>query len=768
MKPRASKYACTQKCMYTFSQSFNLSLLLLNITLLSLLSSCSRETAYWNKVNQINSIDAYNSYLNYYPTGRYVQEAKDKIEELIWNNIKRENTLEGYKNYLSTYPEGKYIKEANERIETLIWQIAEKENTEAKYHDYLEKYPSGKYSSLAKERIENLVWKKTKEEDTKSAYQRYLSLYPSGKYVEVSKEMLAKKSIQLQTKQTVDNVLKDYELPYELWISQILKYVQLETIDGSVWELEIRGRPLGAQYPQGFLYTGAEVNVHIAFSNKSKKILATQFRRLDPPPTIPLQYLPDSLPMSPADAPCTELAEKALKIAVLNIVHQLEGTSPIINVTKDTLPTNRECAFYLLASVGKQDLTPLFCNGLEDHYLEVRKISAYALANSRDPNSIDCLIRSLSEVNLEIKKTIITTLGNLKTQKAVEPLWNLFAEERNTEIQNCIITALQKIDPKWNQSPFVQEKINILVDRLIDKDPQVRNDAMALLNLINPQWRKSEYINQKIPELVNLLHSHDPTTRHLTINLLSQIKSPQTIGPLMNLLIDPDPQIRKNALEALSKIDARWYKTNYAQSKIPLLVTALLNPDPQINDLALWTLNRIHPRWSQRRDVRPRLSLFIDALLNDNPNIVKSAKKSLPYLDYRWFDTPEVKNRLKDFIDALQQGNVEKKLTALYVIGETRDKQNIPYLIDKVLDENPLIRSEAVRALSKIDPKWHRNEEAKKKIPDFINALQHEKPEIRKSALENLVKIAGLNFGSDYNKWKNWWEKQITESKNKK
>jgi hypothetical protein len=77
-------------------------------------------------------------------------ERKDKADnEAAWQQARRENTVTGYRSYLNEYPTGKFANEAKERMETLSrddgpYLVAKGRGTREAYETFLEKFPGHK------------------------------------------------------------------------------------------------------------------------------------------------------------------------------------------------------------------------------------------------------------------------------------------------------------------------------------------------------------------------------------------------------------------------------------------------------------------------------------------------------------------------------------------------------------------------------------------------------------------------------------------------
>ncbi len=91
------------------------------------------ETA-WNKAKSANTKAFYEQYLRDYPQGKYVSDARSKITEIkgneaeinrqqtdqnAWNSAKNSNTKASYQKYLNDYPKGKFVSDARIKIKEI-------------------------------------------------------------------------------------------------------------------------------------------------------------------------------------------------------------------------------------------------------------------------------------------------------------------------------------------------------------------------------------------------------------------------------------------------------------------------------------------------------------------------------------------------------------------------------------------------------------------------------------------------------------------------
>ncbi len=95
--------------------------------------------------------------------------------------------------------------------------------------------------------------------------------------------------------------------------------------------------------------------------------------------------------------------------------------------------------------------------------------------------------------------------------------------------------------------------------------------------------------------------------------------------------------------------------------------------------------------------------------------------------------------------DIIQKYSTEKKQ------DETNDKFAVKTLIEELKDKDPSIRYDATQALGKTG--------AKSAVEPLIEMLKDKDRYTCLSAAGSLKKITGQILEPNYDKWKNWWEK---------
>ncbi|MBI5331550.1 MAG: SUMF1/EgtB/PvdO family nonheme iron enzyme [Betaproteobacteria bacterium] len=104
-------------------------------------SEASEEVAYWSEVSKSDQAKAYDAYLRLYPNGRYVAQARSRLqreqqnvdarlrlkEDLAWQDAQNGNDFSSFKSYLALYPEGRYAAQAKLKLSRLTPPVKEPE-----------------------------------------------------------------------------------------------------------------------------------------------------------------------------------------------------------------------------------------------------------------------------------------------------------------------------------------------------------------------------------------------------------------------------------------------------------------------------------------------------------------------------------------------------------------------------------------------------------------------------------------------------------------
>ena len=114
-------------------------------------NACSRETS-----------QALQDYINRYPNGRYVQDARNRIEDVrLWQDAKKQNTIVAYRNYLNKSATQSYSQLANAAIADLEsreeWERIRRTTSKTVVETFIETHPKSSCIDAARKRYEELL-----------------------------------------------------------------------------------------------------------------------------------------------------------------------------------------------------------------------------------------------------------------------------------------------------------------------------------------------------------------------------------------------------------------------------------------------------------------------------------------------------------------------------------------------------------------------------------------------------------------------------------
>lgn len=162
------------------------------------------ENLYWLNAKEKNSIEAYQSYINKYPSGKYLTEATKNISELHydednknWAFAKEKNNILNYQGYLNKKTiVKKYDNEAKLLINNILeemWRYAVETHTIQAYEEYIKNANSETlHIQGAKKNIEAIEWEQTQKENSSMSYEKFLNKYPNTAHSVFIKDIIAK------------------------------------------------------------------------------------------------------------------------------------------------------------------------------------------------------------------------------------------------------------------------------------------------------------------------------------------------------------------------------------------------------------------------------------------------------------------------------------------------------------------------------------------------------------------------------------------------
>lgn len=176
-----------------------------------------QELNLWIIARRKNSSTGYQIYLNKYPLGEYVQEARKRIAECIeaeeeakrlaaikaeedaWINACRLSSVHSFSSFLSKYPNSKYKDIATGRLkackETEEWKQAKASKTITRLDGFIKNYPNSIHVTEAKNILNQLKearkWRQAKASNSITELEGYIKNYPDSVHVAEAKIIIS-------------------------------------------------------------------------------------------------------------------------------------------------------------------------------------------------------------------------------------------------------------------------------------------------------------------------------------------------------------------------------------------------------------------------------------------------------------------------------------------------------------------------------------------------------------------------------------------------
>lgn len=127
--------------------------------------------------NNCRTIVQFKLYLKDYPSGKYVDRAKDRIDDLSYSSCK---TLSDFYAYIRDFPRGRYVAAAKVNVDNLSFDAC---YLVYQYQNYLNHFPNGRHRHEAQQIInDEEMWERCMSGNSKELYKQYLSQFPNGRH----------------------------------------------------------------------------------------------------------------------------------------------------------------------------------------------------------------------------------------------------------------------------------------------------------------------------------------------------------------------------------------------------------------------------------------------------------------------------------------------------------------------------------------------------------------------------------------------------------
>ena len=476
---------------------------------------------------------------------------------------------------------------------------------------------------------------------------------------------------------------------------------------------------------------------------------------------------------------------------------------PILEALKDKDASVREAAAACLKVIGREipfavstTIVPSLINVLnEDENPRVRAEAAKALGMYRfdrkdrrlidmEERGIDTLINALKDKDPWVRLNAVFSLGELKANKALEPLDALLEDNsdwRNKFIQQECLIALRKINPtiasdrdiipllmrKFNDEYLKEEVIKtlgnwrareameLLASATKDPNERIRKAAIEAISQLSkavPSETRSASFqkdtapivdNSQIEIYISGLKDPAVSVRLQAIAALSIIKDNRPVDPLINALKDKNGEVRRNAMIALG---------NFSDEKI-LDVSIMHFGEEQYNyqDIAVKSFLSVARKTTQKTLYFRKKNGVGNNISNEGYISKKShgrqlmvhplaVEKLLNAFNKREDTDKGILSALSCFEDErilpLLIKNFDKrqawfKQEAIRIASYTDSDTAFPFLIKVLKDQDKNVRKEAIMVLGQIKDK--------RAIGPLLTALNDKDDDLRASAINALM-----------------------------
>ncbi len=400
----------------------------------------------------------------------------------------------------------------------------------------------------------------------------------------------------------------------------------------------------------------------------------------------------------------------------------MELTPTLLKQLKETDPT-RHAAIEALMQIG-DPAVPALCDVLGDGSSAVRGAAVEALGEIGSAAAIQPLLAALADPEPEVRRCCAWALSQFGKQalQAMRIMPGLLQalESPSPDMRIAAIWAIGAI--RHPDTP------NTLLWALGDADAAVREAAADALGKLG---------KDTLGTLIEALSHEHPGVRSAVARAVAQIarqsgRAGAATPALIERLLDPDPNVRRIAAQALGQIkDAQ---------AAPGLIERLWDEYPDVRRAAAWALGEIEDSQAA--------SSLLQALGDSEVSVQEAAAEALGKLDNAAALAEQ--GVITALLDVLAQGWEPVRRAAVRSLGSlgARIGQRFPDAAEAILvsvtaalsDPDVDVRRQAARALGEISRK--REYASADVLSGLIGALHDPDEETRRSAAAALGTLA--------------------------
>ncbi len=371
---------------------------------------------------------------------------------------------------------------------------------------------------------------------------------------------------------------------------------------------------------------------------------------------------------SPLGVPVAGMAEQR-SLLVTRIARLIEGKTVRSPMSRFALGA---CSFVLLAAttaaapgvqgtaIAATQSTSVMPNSLHPRFGAAISTQQLAQAAQEDPAVIAALIERLKDTDAGVRKAAASSLGNLKSKRAVNPLIALLTD-RNKDVRAAAVEALGDIeDPS---------AVSAIARAVSDESPDVRQEALNALS----RFTESEEV--KPSHVTSALRDVRPQLRSKAAEILGELGDRSVVPTLIPMLKDSSADVRHEVVHALEHLNDRSAGT--------ALLTVLHDENADVRGSAVSALRELKFTIPERE----LLTLFEDS----NADVRKSAIQYVGDNSSVAF-VPALKKLIEDSDSDVREEAVD-------ALGQMRDPAARAALRAALNSEDPKVRRKAAEKL---------------------------------------------------------------------
>ena len=300
-------------------------------------------------------------------------------------------------------------------------------------------------------------------------------------------------------------------------------------------------------------------------------------------------------------------------------------------------------AIIALSNIGTKEANPVFLKGLKYPHPTIRMLSARALGENRETESLVQLVRAASDINKSVRAAVIEALGKANYYPAFTLIEEALSDS-DIEVRTVAILAIANFPQKKLLRYFKQS--------IKDHSDSVRLATIKALEILG--------YDESVVLIQQLISDRNPMIRQAVIKTLGEIGSFEQIQPIANFLQDKNPKVRAEAVNSLGKL-------GYTEST-KYLLTAVKDSHKNVRSAAAAALCLINEQFEINPNIASsHFNIHLQNLDSGDLLVREEAVKNLCYSGVSFAVEP--------LIEAAKDAYIEIRRLAIKALVLVRNKK---------------------------------------------------------------------------------------------